>query len=112
MITVTAELDAGHDLGSVNRALQRALGRFEGSVGISLGIGRQLSCAARIVRQSGDGAGAGGGGLVFLLLGFQFHSLTLPVLIFLAQPVSLASALFALDHGTPSMFRRSWVRSC
>ena len=28
--------------------------------------------------------------LVFLLLGFQFHSLTLPMLIFLAQPVSLA----------------------
>ncbi len=40
--------------------------------------------------------------LVFLLLGFQFHSLTLPVLIFLAQPVSLASALFALwITGTP-----------
>ncbi len=34
--------------------------------------------------------------LVFLLLGFQFRSLTLPMLIFLAQPVSLASALFAL----------------
>jgi len=40
--------------------------------------------------------------LVFLLLGFQFHSLTLPVLIFLAQPVSLASAMFALwVTGTP-----------
>ena len=40
--------------------------------------------------------------LVFLLLGFQFHSLTLPLLIFLAQPVSLASALFALwITGTP-----------
>ena len=40
--------------------------------------------------------------LVFLLLGFQFHSLTLPFLIFLAQPVSLASALFALwITGTP-----------
>ena len=34
--------------------------------------------------------------LVFLLLGFQFHSLTLPLLIFLAQPISLASAMFAL----------------
>ncbi len=34
--------------------------------------------------------------LVFLLLGFQFQSLTLPMLIFLAQPVSLASAMFAL----------------
>ncbi len=40
--------------------------------------------------------------LVFLLLGFQFHSLTLPLLIFLAQPISLASALFALwITGTP-----------
>ena len=36
------------------------------------------------------------------MLGFQFHSLTLPMLIFLAQPVSLASALFALwITGTP-----------
>ncbi len=34
--------------------------------------------------------------LVFLLLGFQFHSLTLPLLIFLTQPISLASAMFAL----------------
>ncbi len=40
--------------------------------------------------------------LVFLLLGFQFRSLPLPLLIFLAQPVSLASALFALwITGTP-----------
>ena len=40
--------------------------------------------------------------LVFLLLGFQFRSLTLPILIFLTQPVSLASALFALwVTGTP-----------
>ena len=40
--------------------------------------------------------------LVFLLLGFQFRSLTLPLLIFLTQPVSLASALLALwITGTP-----------
>jgi multidrug efflux pump subunit AcrB len=40
--------------------------------------------------------------LVFLLLGLQFKSLTLPLLIFLAQPISLASALFALwITGTP-----------
>jgi multidrug efflux pump subunit AcrB len=39
---------------------------------------------------------------VFLLLGFQFRSLTLPALIFLSQPVSLTSALFALWlTGTP-----------
>ncbi len=40
--------------------------------------------------------------LVFLLLGFQFRSLTLPLLIFLTQPISLASALAALwITGTP-----------
>ena len=31
-----------------------------------------------------------------MLLGLQFKSLTLPLLIFLAQPISLAAALFAL----------------
>ena len=40
--------------------------------------------------------------LVFLLLGFQFRSLALPLLIFLSQPISLASALGALwITGTP-----------
>ena len=31
-----------------------------------------------------------------MLLGFQFHSLTLPLLIFLVQPISLTSAMAAL----------------
>ena len=44
---------AGQDLGSVNRDLQERLADLEISVGLSLGIGRQLSCAARIVRQPG-----------------------------------------------------------
>jgi hypothetical protein len=35
-----------------------------------------------------------------LLLGFQFQSLTLPILIFLAQPSPWA-ALFAADHRHP-----------
>jgi multidrug efflux pump subunit AcrB len=40
--------------------------------------------------------------LVFLLLGFQFHSLLLPIVIFWVQPMSLASAVFALwITGTP-----------
>ena len=40
--------------------------------------------------------------LVFLLLSVQFKSLSLPVLIFLAQPLSLMSALLALWlTGTP-----------
>jgi multidrug efflux pump subunit AcrB len=40
--------------------------------------------------------------LVFLLLGLQFKSVILPLLIFLAQPISIAAALFALwITGTP-----------
>ena len=40
--------------------------------------------------------------LVFLLLGFQFRSLKLPLLIFLCQPISLSAALAALwITGTP-----------
>ena len=40
--------------------------------------------------------------LVFLLLGIQFRSLTLPLLIFLSQPISLAAALAAIwITGTP-----------
>src|SRR4029077_14248602 len=40
--------------------------------------------------------------LVFLMLGIQFKSLMLPILVFLAQPLSLTSALFALwITGTP-----------
>ena len=69
---------------------------------LSLGAGRQLPLAAGIVRQPVDGAARRPSALVFLLLGFQFRSLTLPLLIFLTQPVSLASALAALwITGTP-----------
>jgi multidrug efflux pump subunit AcrB len=40
--------------------------------------------------------------IVFLMLGFQFRSLTLPLLIFLTQSISLTSAIFALwITGTP-----------
>jgi len=34
--------------------------------------------------------------LVFIMLAFQFRSVTLPVLIFLTQPLSLVSGLLAL----------------
>jgi multidrug efflux pump subunit AcrB len=40
--------------------------------------------------------------LVFIMLAFQFQSLALPLLIFLTQPLSLVSGLFALwITGTP-----------
>ena len=89
------------DLGSVNRELQEKLAELEVPARLPLGAGGELPGAARVVRQPADGPDRAAA-LVFLLLGFQFHSLTLPFLIFLAQPVSLASALFALwITGTP-----------
>jgi multidrug efflux pump subunit AcrB len=40
--------------------------------------------------------------LVFIMLAFQFRSISLPILIFLTQPLSLVSGLFALRlTGTP-----------
>jgi multidrug efflux pump subunit AcrB len=40
--------------------------------------------------------------LVFIMLAFQFHSVVLPLLIFLTQPLSMVSGLFALWlTGTP-----------
>ncbi len=94
VITVTAELE-NRDLGSVNRDLRTELAKLE----FPPGYRWELAGSYRAQQESFGSlllvfivAAA----LVFLLLGFQFKSLTLPILIFLAQPVSLASALFAL----------------
>ncbi|MGO9922998.1 MAG: efflux RND transporter permease subunit [Isosphaeraceae bacterium] len=100
VITVTAELE-NRDLGSVNRDLQSKLAALE----FPKGYRCELAGNYRAQQESFGSlllvlivAAA----LVFLLLGFQFQSLTLPILIFLAQPVSLASAMFALwITGTP-----------
>ncbi len=100
VITVSAEL-AGRDLGSVNRDLEAGLAELK----FPPGYRWELAGEHRAQQESFRSlltvmllASA----LVFLLLGFQFHSLTLPLLIFLAQPVSLASAMFALwITGTP-----------
>jgi len=94
VITVTAELEHG-DLGRVNDELRRKLS----ALAFPPGYRWELAGSYRATNESLGSllmvllvASA----LVFLLLGFQFHSLTLPILIFLAQPISLASALFAL----------------
>jgi len=94
VITVTAELEHG-DLGRVNDELRRKLS----ALAFPPGYRWELAGSYRAQQESFGSllmvlvvATA----LVFLLLGFQFHSLTLPILIFLAQPISLASALFAL----------------
>ena len=100
VITVTAEL-ADRDLGSVNRELQSRLAELPFPPGYRWELAgnyraQQESFASLLVVMIVAAA------LVFLLLGYQFHSLTLPMLIFLAQPMSLASALFALwVTGTP-----------
>ena len=100
VITVSAELEK-RDLGSVNRELQEKLSKLKFPPGYRWELAgsyraQQESFASLMTVLIVSAA------LVFLLLGFQFHSLTLPFLIFLAQPISLASALFALwITGTP-----------
>jgi CzcA family heavy metal efflux pump len=100
VITVTAELD-NRDLGSVNRDLQAELAKLTFPPGYRWELAgnyrtQQESFASLFTVLLISAA------LVFLLLGLQFKSLTLPILIFLAQPLSLTSALFALwITGTP-----------
>jgi len=102
VITVTAELE-NRDLGSVNRDLQTKLASLQ----LPQGGGYRWELAGNYRAQQESFASLltvliVAAALVFLLLGFQFRSLTLPILIFLAQPVSLASAMFALwITGTP-----------
>ena len=100
VITVTGELE-GRDLGSVNRDLGAKLADLT----FPPGYRWELAGSYRAQQESFlslTSVLVVAAALVFLVLGFQFHSLTLPILIFLAQPVSLASALFALwVTGTP-----------
>jgi CzcA family heavy metal efflux pump len=101
MIKVTAELESGGDLGGANRALAAQLTDLQ----FPPGYRWELAGAYRAQQESFGSLLAVlivAAALVFLLLGLQFKSLTLPLLIFLAQPISLASALFALwITGTP-----------
>ncbi len=100
VITVTAELE-DRDLGSVVRELQTKLATLSFPSGYRWELAgnfrtQQESFTSLLTVLLVSTA------LVFLLLGMQFKSLTLPVLIFLAQPLSLTSALFALwITGTP-----------
>jgi multidrug efflux pump subunit AcrB len=94
VITVTAELDSG-DLGAVNRELSQKLS------GIKFPVGYRWELAGNLRSQQESFASLRNvlivsAALVFLALGIQFKSVRLPVLVFLAQPLSLTSALFAL----------------
>ncbi len=91
----------GQDLGSVQRKLQASLASLKMPPGYRWELGGDF----RARQESFISLGLvllSASALVFLLLGFQFRSLALPLLIFLSQPISLASALGALwITGTP-----------
>jgi CzcA family heavy metal efflux pump len=94
VITVNAELEK-RDLGSVVTELQTKLSKERFPAGYRWEIaGNYLSQKESFTSLFRVMLFASA--IVFLLLGFQFKSLVLPLLIFLAQPVSLTSALFAL----------------
>ena len=100
VITVTAELE-DRDLGSVNRELQSKLAAVKFPPGYRWELAgnyraQQESFASLLTVLIVAAA------LVFLLMGFQFRSVILPIRLFLVQPISLVSALFALwITGTP-----------
>jgi CzcA family heavy metal efflux pump len=105
VITVSGEggddEEASLDLGKINRTLQTELAKMSFPNGYRWELAgeyraQQESFASLLVVLLAATA------LVFQLLGFQFKSLSLPLLIFLSQPISLASALGALwITGTP-----------
>jgi CzcA family heavy metal efflux pump len=100
VITVSANLE-NRDLGSATREVQARMA----AVKLPPGYRWELAGNYRTQQESFLSLLSvliTSAALVFLLLGFQFRSLTLPLLIFLTQPVSLASALAALwITGTP-----------
>jgi CzcA family heavy metal efflux pump len=102
VITVTGD-PGDKDLGTITRQLQTGLTDFQSK----LPMGYRCEIAGTYRAQQEAFASLlivliAASALVFLLLGFQFRSVTLPLLIFLSQPVSLAAALFALwITGTP-----------
>jgi CzcA family heavy metal efflux pump len=100
MINVTSEIE-GRDLGSVTRDIQAALKDLP----VPRGSRLELAGDYRNQREAFWNllvVLVVGAGLVFFLLGMQFRSLVLPVLIFLTQPLSLTSAIAALwITGTP-----------
>ena len=97
---MTAALDK-RDLGSVNRELNTKLSDLRFPPGYRWELAgnyraQQESFASLLTVLIVAAA------LVFLLMGFQFRSVILPIRLFLVQPISLVSALFALwITGTP-----------
>ncbi len=94
VITVTAEL-GDRDLGSLNRELETRLAALKFPAGYRWELAGNYR-AQQEAFGSLLAVLAVASTIVFLVLGFQFRSLLLPLLIFLSQPVSLACALAAL----------------
>ena len=100
VITVTAALDK-RDIGSVNKELNSKISALRFPFGYRWELAgdyraQQESFASLLTVLIVAAA------LVFLLMGFQFRSVILPIRLFLVQPISLVSALFALwITGTP-----------
>jgi CzcA family heavy metal efflux pump len=95
VITVQGELKEGADLAGVNKALAAQMA----DVPFPPGYRWELAGTYRATQESFRSlltVMVVASALVFLLLGLQFKSVILPLLIFLAQPISLAAALFAL----------------
>lgn len=99
-INVTAELE-GRDLGAVNVDLEKALKDLKFPKGYRWELAGNFRSKAEAFRSLAIVLVVAAF-LVYLLLAFQFRSLLLPLPIFLTQPLSLASAVFALwVTGTP-----------
>ncbi len=100
VITVSAE-QGERDLGSINREILEKMQTLKFPPGYRWELAgsyraQQESFASLLTVLIVAAA------LVFLLMGFQFRSVILPIRLFLVQPISLVSALFALwITGTP-----------
>jgi CzcA family heavy metal efflux pump len=100
MITVEANVPPG-DIGKTSRLIQKELPKLNFPQGYRWELGGEYKAQQEAFASLGIVI-LSSAALVFLLLGFQFRSLALPLLIFLCQPISLASALGALwITGTP-----------
>ncbi len=99
VITVQGELKEGADLAAVNKALAAQMA----DISFPPGYRWELAGTYRATQESFSSlltVMVVASALVFLLLGVQFKSVILPLLIFLAQPISLAAAL--LRFGLPT----------
>ncbi|MDZ4774919.1 MAG: efflux RND transporter permease subunit [Planctomycetota bacterium] len=95
MVRVTAAV-ARRDLGSASRAVERAVAALPRDASVRVEFGGQAASQHTAFLHLLLVFGLGGG-LVFLLLVFQFRSLRLPLVLFLALPFGQLGGLYALE---------------